>query len=166
MVKTGFFPILCIVAVAAVKAKFTFVHIFLVVAGIAFGRSITIFCLGFVATLTFCGAMFILKNKARFIVFEMRLVKFRKLRVPALMFGMAVAAFLFLEAPVKTLTAANILCRFLVAIEAQVRLRILIETFMAVFAFIFILGVAFDHLAGHHRAFQRLRRNPLRRQQH
>ena len=164
MIEAGFFPALCIMAFAAVRAKFVFMRILLVVAGIAFGRGITILRLWLVATITFGGAMFILKNKTCFVVFEMRLIEFRKFRVPALMFGMAATALLFLEVPMKPLPAANVLCRFLVAIETQFGLRILIETLVAVLALIFILGVTFDHLARHHRAFYRLSRNPLRQE--
>lgn len=78
---------------------------------------------------------------------------------------MAFAARLFLETPVITLLAANIRCRFLVAIETQSVLRILIETFMAFFTLMLILGVAFDHIARHHRAFYRIRHDTLGQQQ-
>lgn len=70
MVKAGFLPILRIMAVAAIKAKLAFMHIILTVAGITFGWSLAIFCLWLVATLAFCGAMFIFKDKACFVMLE------------------------------------------------------------------------------------------------
>lgn len=152
-------------AVAAIKAKLAFMHIILAVAGLTFGRGLAIFCLWFVATLAFCGAMFIFKGKARFVMLEERLVKDHNLRVSPLVIGMAFVTLFFLETPVITLLAANIRCRFLVAIEAQAGLCILIETFMAFFTLMLILRVAFDHLARHHYAFHRLRHYTLRQKQ-
>ena len=162
MVKAGLFPIFRIMAVAAIKAKLAFMHIILAVAGLTFGRSLAIFCLWFVATIAFCGYMFIFKDKTRFVMLEERLVKYHNLRVSPLMIGVAFVTLLFLEAPVIPLMAADILCRFLVTIETQAGLRILIETFMAFFTLLLILGVAFDHLARHHHAFYRFRHDTLR----
>jgi len=72
-------------AVTAINAKLAFMHIILAVAGLTFGRSLAIFCLWFVATLAFCGAMFIFKDKTRFVMLEERLVKYHNLRVSPLM---------------------------------------------------------------------------------
>lgn len=49
MIKSGFLPILCIMAAAAIKAKFAFMHIVLTVACLTFGRSLAIFYLWLVA---------------------------------------------------------------------------------------------------------------------
>ncbi|EKD98752.1 MAG: hypothetical protein ACD_23C00288G0003 [uncultured bacterium] len=78
------------------------------------------------------------------------------------MLGMAITAFLFLDAPVIALLAADVCCHLLVTIETQTGLRTLIEALMAVSALGLILGVSLDHLAGHHCALHRFRRSPLR----
>lgn len=109
--------------------------------------------------------MFVFEGKARFVMFEERLVKDHNLRVSPLVIGMAFVTLFFLETPVITLLAANIRCRFLVAIETETGLRILIETLMAFFTLMLILRVAFDHLARHHYAFYRLRHDTLRHKQ-
>lgn len=70
MIKAGFLPILRIMAFAAVSAKLAFMHIILAVASLTFGRSLAIFGLWLVATLAFCGAMFIFKDKACFVMLE------------------------------------------------------------------------------------------------
>lgn len=164
MIKAGFLPIFCIMAVAAIIAKLAFVHILLAVAGVTFGRCLAIFCLWLVAIRTFRKFMFIIKDKICFVVLEADPVKFRNPCIPPLVFGMAITAFLFLDAPVIALLAADIRCRLLVTIKTKASLRILVETFMTVGTLSFILGMILDHLAGHHRAFQRLRRSPLRQQ--
>src|SRR4030066_8540 len=148
MIEAGFFPVLRVMAVSAIGAKVAFVHVILDVTDVTFGRRIPIFCLWLMATRTFGRFMFILKNIIRFVMIEPEPVEFRNLRIPSLMLGMAITAFLFLDAPVIALLAADICCHLLVTIETQTGLRTLIEALMAVSALGLILGVSLDHLAG------------------
>ena len=99
MIETGFLPILCIVTIAALQSEPAFMHIFLVVAGIAFRRRVAIFSLWFMAPLAFGSFMLVFQNITRFIMLEASLVKFRKPGIPTPMFGMTFMALFSLRRP-------------------------------------------------------------------
>src|SRR5574340_245513 len=96
VIEGGFLPVLCVMAAAAIKAELAFVHIVLLMAGVAFGWRLAIFQLGFVATLALGGLVFVFENETGLVVLERILVEDDYLGIAALVVGMAGAALFIL----------------------------------------------------------------------
>ena len=126
-------------------------YIVFFVAGIAIGRSFTVFFLDPVAVLAlhFYIQVPALQLKIGFCMVKFFGIEYHYTGIAALVVGMAFLAFFFFQPAMEPLAVQGICSHFLVAILAQFGLRILVKLDMALGALGFKFCVPFDHFSGH-----------------
>ncbi len=157
VVESNGFPLLIRVAVVARRSGFSVVLVDFLMAAEAIRRGRAILGLGYVTGFTFNFfriGMGALEREIRPLVIERLFGHRGDILTPAFVLRMAVfAGSLFLETPVQTLFAIDILPHIFVAVETEGGLGRFIEPFMAFGAVFFPFGVALNHLSRHERGF-------------
>ena len=157
MVKAAGLPCLHAVALAAFLAQALLVWVILVMAVVACRRRVTVFGVLLVAAGAGQPHMRAFQGEIGLMVVKGIRVEMHDIAVASYMFGMACLARHFLniiDAAVKSSLILDIRGNFLMAIEAEIFLRVFAERFVALLAFGFIFGMIADHLARHDQGFQ------------
>src|SRR6185369_1213585 len=141
-------PVVLCVAVAALRAERSFVHVVFAVARAAGAGSVPVLLGGLVALLAHQLAVPAAQRVVRYVVVEALLVEQHDARRAALVIGVAGAAErLLLLSPVVAGALTHVAPHFLVAVHAQPVLRSALEAHVALRAVFLPLGVTLDQLA-------------------
>lgn len=158
VVEARVLPVLVGVAVGAGITQFALVLVVFAVAGNAIGWCFTILLAldVAVAALHLGNGMAALQHEISELVIELFFIKWSDVHVTPFVIGVALAAFLLYQASVITLLLDGVLGDVLVAVKTQTALRTLFKACMALLAVRLDLGMAFNHLAGHDHALDRI----------
>lgn len=157
VIEARLFPKRLLMAVRAIGAQLSTVHIVFLVAGIAFVRSVAIFSPVRVAVAAFRAGVLAVKNEIGECVIESLLIQRYNPGGPPFVLAMAIAAGFVRFMPVEAGTGDPVSAHIFVAIDAQRILLVLLEWLMAPAALAFDICVALNDLAGHHQSFDRVR---------
>lgn len=161
VVESHLLPERLLMAVRAIGAEFSAMHIVFLVTGIAFVRGVTIFLAVRVAVAAFHTGVLTVKNEISERVIESLLIQRHNTSGPPLVLAVAVAAGFVRFMPVEAGPRDPVSTHILVAIDAQRILFLLPERLMALATLALDIGVALNDLAGHHQSLDGIR--PRRR---
>jgi len=158
VVETRVLPVFVGMAIGAGIAQLALVLVVLAVAGDTGGRRVAqLLALGVaVAALHLGHGMSALEREIGEFVVEGLFIERRDVHVPPLVLGVADAAFLFLDASMVTLLLDGVFGHLFVAVETQPALCALLEAHVALLTVALKIGMAFNYLARHDHAFDRL----------
>ena len=152
MIEAGFRPLLLVVAVLALASEMALVPLFLIVLTVTIVTEfwgLPIFQLGLMAAFAFALLMRAKQFEVSAGMVKFFLVERRDVGRTSLVIGMAIATVVVVQAAMQARFAADVAGNILMAVETQLALRRLVETLVALLAFLLVLGMPGNDLAGH-----------------